>query len=63
MDLLDACNELRNVIHTAQILVSTWEDRANSAGASFTDKDDYSAIEEHLTDLASELRRIERGES
>ena len=51
MDLLQACDEMKSVIHTAELLVSAWED----------DKDDYAAIKEHLTDLASELRRIEKG--
>ena len=49
MDLLQAADELRNVVHTAQILIAAWEE----------DPDNYSVIEEHLTDLASELKRIE----
>ena len=53
MDLLQACDELKSVIHTAELLVSAWED----------DEDNYAAIKEHLTDLATELRRIERGDS
>ena len=51
MDLLQACDEMKSVIHTAELLVSAWED----------DEDNYAAIKEHLTDLASELRRIEKG--
>ena len=49
MDLLQAADELKNVVHTAQILIAAWEE----------DPDNYSVIEEHLTDLASELKRIE----
>lgn len=52
MDLLQACDELKNVLHAAQLLVSAWED----------DPDDYASIKEHLTDLASELRRISEAE-
>ena len=51
MDLLEALDELKSVIHSAEILVSAWED----------DEDNYAAIKEHLIDLASELRRIEKG--
>ena len=51
MDLLKACDEMKSVIHSAEILVSAWED----------DEDNYAAIKEHLTDLASELRRIQDG--
>ena len=49
MDLLQAADELKAVVHTAQILIAAWQE----------DPDNYSVIEEHLTDLASELKRIE----
>ena len=49
MDLLQAADELKSVVHTAQILIAAWEE----------DPDNYSVIEEHLTELASELKRIE----
>ena len=49
MDLLQAADELKAVVHKAQILIAAWEE----------DPDNYSVIEEHLTELASELKRIE----
>ena len=48
MELLKACDELKAILHRAEILVSAWEE----------DPDNYSALEEHLTDLASEFKRI-----
>ena len=52
MDLLQACDELKAVVHTAQILVDAWEE----------DPDNYSVLEDHLKELASELKRIQGDE-
>ena len=49
MDLLSAADELKNVVHTAQLLVNAWQE----------DPDNYSALQEHLTELASEFKRIQ----
>ena len=49
MDLLRACDELKAVVHTAQLLIAQWEDNPT----------DGAALEEQLTDLASELKRIQ----
>ena len=49
MDLLKACDELKAVVHTAQTLVDAWEE----------DPDNYSVLEEHLKELAIEVRRIQ----
>ena len=48
MDLQRACDELRTVIGRAEKLVAAWKE----------DPDNYSVLEEHLTDLSSELKRI-----
>ncbi len=49
MNLLEACDELKAIVHTAAILVSTYEE----------DPDNYSAIKEHLEELASEFKRLD----
>ena len=49
MDLLKASNDLKAIVHTADILVRTYE----------ADPDNYSAIRKHLEELASEFKRME----
>lgn len=53
MDLLEACDELKAIVHTAELVVRTYED----------DPDNYSAIKEHLEELASEFKRVGGGSS
>jgi hypothetical protein len=43
---------LKNVVHTAQLLVAAWEE----------DPDNYSVITDHLAELAAELKRIQEVE-
>ena len=49
MNVLEACDELTAFVHTAAILVSTHEE----------DPDNYSAIKEHLEELASDFKRMD----
>lgn len=49
MDLLKACDEAKAVIHSAMLVVDAWRQ----------DPDNYSALEQALTELESELKRIE----
>lgn len=48
MDLQRTCDELKAIIGTAEMLVNAWEE----------DPDNYSVLEEHLTKLAAEFKRI-----
>lgn len=50
MDLLKACDEAKAVIHSAQLVVEAWRE----------DPDNYSALEQALTELESELLRVEK---
>ena len=49
MNVLEACDELTAIVHTAAILVSTHEE----------DPDNYPAIKEHLEELASDFKRMD----
>ena len=49
MNVLEACDELTAFVRTAAILVSTHEE----------DPDNYSAIKEHLEELASDFKRMD----
>ena len=49
MDILKACDDLKAVVHTAQLVVDAWRE----------DQDDYSALKEKLEELESELVRIQ----
>mgnify|MGYP001475190592 CR=1 FL=1 len=53
MDLLKACDELKAIVHTAELVVRTYEE----------DPDNYSAIKEYLEELASEFKRVGGGSS
>ena len=50
MDLLRACDELKNVVHTAELVVEAWR----------SDPDDYSELKDRLEELESELERISK---
>ena len=53
MDLLKAWDELKAIVHTAELVVRTYEE----------DPDNYSAIKEYLEELASEFKRVGGGSS
>ena len=48
MDLLLACDEIKDFIKTAQKLIDTWEE----------DPDNYSKLEEGLTAMRAELAKF-----
>ena len=48
MDLLQACDEMKHFIQTAQKLIETWEG----------DPDNYSKLEEGLTAMKAELQKF-----
>ena len=48
MDLLRACDEMKDFIKTAQKLIETWE----------ADPDNYSMLEEGLTAMKAELEKF-----
>ena len=48
MDLQRACDELKNIIGTAEMIAVAWE----------KDPDNYAVLEDHLNDLVSEFKRI-----
>ena len=48
MDLLGACDDLRSFIETAQKLIETWDE----------DPDNYSKLEQHLTELKAEIEKL-----
>ena len=48
MDLLQACDEMKDFIQTAQKLIEMWEG----------DPDNYSKLEEGLTALKAELQKF-----
>ena len=48
MDLLEACNEMKDFIETAQKLVEAWD----------ADPDNYSQLEEGLFALKAELEKF-----
>ena len=48
MDLLKACDELKAVVNSAQLVVNAWR----------TDPDDYSELKDKLEELEFELIRI-----
>ena len=49
MDLLRACDEIKDFIKTAQKLIDTWEE----------DPDNYSKLEEGLTAMRAELAKFQ----
>ena len=48
MDLQLACDQLKNIIGTAETIAAAWEE----------DPDNYAVLEEHLNNLVSEFKRI-----
>ena len=48
MDLQLACDELKNIIGTAETIAAAWEE----------DPDNYAVLEEHLNNLVNEFKRI-----
>ena len=48
MDLLRACDDLKSLIDTAQNLIKTWDE----------DPDNYSKLEQHLTELKAEIEKL-----
>ena len=48
MDLLRACDAMKDFIETAQKLINTWEE----------DPDNYSKLEEGLTAMKAELAKF-----
>ena len=48
MDLLRACDDLKGFIETAQQLIETWDE----------DPDNYSKLEQHLTELKAEIEKF-----
>jgi|TARA_B100001778_G_scaffold212360_1_gene175898 hypothetical protein len=48
MDLLRACDDLKSLIETAQKLIETWDE----------DPDNYSKLEQHLTELKAEIEKL-----
>ena len=48
MDLLRACDDLKCLIETAQRLIETWDE----------DPDNYSKLEQHLTELKAEIEKL-----
>ena len=48
MDLLQACDEMKGFIDTAQKLIESWE----------ADPDNYSKLEEGLTAMKAELQKF-----
>ena len=48
MDLLKACDELKAVVHTAQLVVDAWR----------TDPDGYAELKDKLEVLEAELVRV-----
>ncbi|QNI63935.1 hypothetical protein SynA1544_00996 [Synechococcus sp. A15-44] len=48
MDLLQACDEMKSFIETAQKLIETWDE----------DPDNYSKLEEGLTAMKAELAKF-----
>ena len=48
MDLLRACDEMKDFIETAQKLIENWE----------ADPDNYSKLEEGLTEMKAELEKF-----
>ena len=48
MDLLRACDKMKDFIETAQKLIDTWEE----------DPDNYSKLEEGLTAMKAELSKF-----
>jgi peptidoglycan hydrolase CwlO-like protein len=48
MDLLRACDDLKSLIETAQKLIKTWDE----------DRDNYSKLEQHLTELKAEIEKL-----
>lgn len=48
MDLLQACDEMKDFIQTAQKLIEMWE----------RDPDNYSKLEEGLTAMKAELQKF-----
>ena len=49
MDLLQACDEMKGFIETAQKLIESWE----------ADPDNYSKLEEGLTAMRAELAKFQ----
>ena len=48
MDLLQACDEMKGFIETAQKLIESWE----------ADRDNYSKLEEGLAAMKAELEKF-----
>ena len=48
MDLLRACDDLKCLIETAQQLIAAWDE----------DPDNYSKLEQHLTELKAEIEKF-----
>ncbi len=49
MNVSDALTEAKDIIKSAEHLINVWE----------SDKDDYAAITQALTELRDEFRRVE----